>query len=119
MLLRAGEVVAGEDVAAARRAGRGAARLGARAGPARHDARPAPVSRPASTPATPAGDGAPARARARVGRPRRMRTGPRVGVAGAGGDAAAYPWRFWLDGEPTRLGVPPGTKPRVRHGRPA
>ena len=30
-----------------------------------------------------------------------MRTGPRVGVSGAGGDAAAYPWRFWLDGEPT------------------
>ena len=26
--------------------------------------------------------------------------------AGAGGDAAAYPWRFWLDGEPTRLRVP-------------
>lgn len=27
-----------------------------------------------------------------------VRTGPRVGVAGAG---AATPWRFWLDGEPT------------------
>ncbi|WP_373307467.1 DNA-3-methyladenine glycosylase [Cellulomonas pakistanensis] len=28
-------------------------------------------------------------------------TGPRVGVAGPGGDAATYPWRFWLSGEPT------------------
>ena len=28
----------------------------------------------------------------------RVRTGPRVGVAGAG---APTPWRFWLDGEPT------------------
>lgn len=28
-------------------------------------------------------------------------TGPRVGVAGAGGDAGAFPWRFWIPGEPT------------------
>jgi DNA-3-methyladenine glycosylase len=28
----------------------------------------------------------------------RVRTGPRVGVAGEGGVA---PWRFWVDGEPT------------------
>ncbi len=30
-----------------------------------------------------------------------VRQGPRVGVSGAGGDAAVFPWRFWLDGEPT------------------
>ena len=30
--------------------------------------------------------------------PSEVRTGPRVGVGGAGGD---FPWRFWLDGEPT------------------
>lgn len=30
-----------------------------------------------------------------------IRSGPRVGVAGAGGDGARYPWRFWLDGDPT------------------
>jgi DNA-3-methyladenine glycosylase len=30
--------------------------------------------------------------------PARIRSGPRVGVGGAGADA---PWRFWLDGEPT------------------
>ena len=45
--------------------------------------------------------------------PRRVRTGPRVGVSGAGGDGSAYPWRFWLDGEPTvspyRPGRPRGT----------
>ncbi len=29
------------------------------------------------------------------------RKGPRVGVAGAGGDAVAHPWRLWLAGEPT------------------
>ncbi|MDO5496141.1 MAG: DNA-3-methyladenine glycosylase, partial [bacterium] len=31
----------------------------------------------------------------------RIRSGPRVGVAGPGGDAAQFPWRFWLAGEPT------------------
>ena len=29
-----------------------------------------------------------------------IRTGPRTGVAGPGG-GAAFPWRFWIDGEPT------------------
>ena len=35
------------------------------------------------------------------GRPREVRAGPRVGVSGAGGDAALYPWRYWLADEPT------------------
>ena len=43
-----------------------------------------------------------------------LRTGPRVGVSGPGGDAARYPWRFWLDGEPTVSGYRPGV---VRSGR--
>ena len=43
----------------------------------------------------------------------RVRTGPRVGVAGPGGDAAAYPWRFWLDGEPSVSAYRPA-KPRRR-----
>ncbi|MEE6289042.1 DNA-3-methyladenine glycosylase [Georgenia sp. MJ173] len=30
-----------------------------------------------------------------------VRTGPRVGVAGAGGDGQVFPWRFWLPDEPT------------------
>lgn len=30
-----------------------------------------------------------------------VRSGPRVGVSGPGGDAAGFPWRFWIDGDPT------------------
>ena len=37
-----------------------------------------------------------------------VRTGPRVGVSGAGGDATAFPWRFWLPGEPTVSTYRPG-----------
>ncbi|SFR98356.1 DNA-3-methyladenine glycosylase [Agrococcus baldri] len=33
--------------------------------------------------------------------PPHHRTGPRVGVSGPGGDASAYPWRFWIPGEPS------------------
>ena len=43
-------------------------------------------------------------------------TGPRVGVSGPGGDAAAYPWRFWLAGEPTVSVYRPG---KVRPPKPA
>ena len=111
VLLRAGEVVAGEDVAAARRAGiarrdwaRGPARLAKTLGltgdltgvdacmprgPVRFHAPQPPVAAA------------------------RIRTGPRVGVSGAGGEAAAYPWRFWLDGEPT-VSVYRPAKPRRR-----
>ncbi len=30
-----------------------------------------------------------------------IRTGPRVGVSGPGGDGDTYPWRYWLADEPT------------------
>ncbi len=30
-----------------------------------------------------------------------FRTGPRTGVSGPGGEAAAFPWRFWIPGDPT------------------
>jgi DNA-3-methyladenine glycosylase len=43
-------------------------------------------------------------------------SGPRVGVSGPGGDAAAYPWRFWLEGEPTVSAYRPG---KVRPPKPA
>jgi DNA-3-methyladenine glycosylase len=99
VLLRAGEVVGGDDLAAARRAGvvrrdwaRGPARLattlGLRGEQSGVDAcmPRGPVTFAAPDPRPPAA---------------LIRTGPRVGVSGAGGDAAAYPWRFWLDGEPT------------------
>ena len=37
----------------------------------------------------------------RTSEPELIRSGPRTGVAGPGGDGEAFPWRFWLDGEPT------------------
>ena len=40
----------------------------------------------------------------------RVRTGPRVGVAG---DGAVAPWRFWVDGEPTVSAYRPAVR-RVR-----
>ena len=49
-------------------------------------------------------------------------TGPRVGVSGPGGDAEQYPWRFWLDGEPTVSVYRPGVvrgKPRRTAGAPS
>ncbi|HEY8618626.1 MAG TPA: DNA-3-methyladenine glycosylase [Dermatophilaceae bacterium] len=45
-----------------------------------------------------------------------VRTGPRVGVSGRGGDEAAYPWRFWLQGEATVSAYRAGT---VRPSKPA
>ncbi|GAB2750207.1 DNA-3-methyladenine glycosylase [Terrabacter koreensis] len=37
-----------------------------------------------------------------------VRVGPRVGVSGPGGDGARYPWRFWVDGEPSVSAYRPG-----------
>ena len=42
--------------------------------------------------------------------------GPRVGVSGPGGDAVAYPWRFWLEGEATVSVYRPG---KARPPKPA
>lgn len=119
VLLRAGEVVGGVDVARARRASartdadlaRGPARLAAALALGRAEngadlcAPSGPLwLEPAVRPASAAV----------------VRRGPRVGVAGPGGDGAAFPWRYWLDGEPTvspyraaaprrrRIASPPG-----------
>ncbi|MDF2145887.1 DNA-3-methyladenine glycosylase [Knoellia sp. p5-6-4] len=111
VLLRAGEVVDGHAVAAVRRAGiaqrdwaRGPARLastlGLRGEQTGLDA--CDPDRPVAFHAPP--EHVPAS---------RIRTGPRVGVAGNGGDAERYPWRFWLDGEPT-VSVYRPAKPRRR-----
>ncbi|MBG6217520.1 DNA-3-methyladenine glycosylase [Arthrobacter sp. CAN_A6] len=40
-------------------------------------------------------------------------TGPRVGVSGPGG-STDYPWRFWLPGEPTVSRYRPGKSPKDR-----
>ncbi|WP_410055444.1 DNA-3-methyladenine glycosylase [Phycicoccus sp. M110.8] len=111
VLLRAGEVVAGEEVAAGRRAGiarrdwtRGPARLATTLGLRGEDsgadacAEDGRIALHAPVAHVPAG---------------RIRTGPRVGVSGAGGDATAYPWRFWLADEPS-VSVYRAAKPRAR-----
>lgn len=97
VLLRAGEVVDGTDLARTRRSGardrdlaRGPARLTKALG-IKLD------SNGSSLDAAPfllqvLVDGADAAS---------IRTGPRVGVSGPGGDAVGYPWRYWLAEEPT------------------
>jgi DNA-3-methyladenine glycosylase len=97
VLLRAGEVVAGRAVAAARRPGvrerdwaRGPARLTTTLGLTGTDNGVDGCSGEALVIEAPTAHLA-----------GRVRTGPRVGVSGPGGDAVAYPWRFWVDGEPT------------------
>lgn len=99
VLLRAGEVVEGASLAAVRRPSarapreyaRGPARLTSALGLGRAE-NGADLCSPES--ATVLEPGAPVDAG-------RVRTGPRVGVSGPGGDGVAFPWRFWLDGEPT------------------
>jgi DNA-3-methyladenine glycosylase len=98
VLLRAGTVEEGAGLARDRRGADRRARDLAR-GPAnlaralgvtdlRHDGRPAyraDADLYLASPVAPVDKG-------------RVRRGPRVGV---GGPAAGYPWRFWLDGEPS------------------
>ncbi|MBP2411207.1 DNA-3-methyladenine glycosylase [Arthrobacter stackebrandtii] len=47
-----------------------------------------------------------------------VRTGPRVGISGPGG-TDQYPWRFWLDGEPTVSKFRPGVVRAPRRPAPA
>jgi DNA-3-methyladenine glycosylase len=114
VLLRAGEVVDGHDLARSRRP---AARTD-------RDLARGPARLAQALGLTGALDGADLRSSAVRLQPRlrqvpaaRVRTGPRVGVSGEGGDAGRFPWRFWLDGEPTvsvyRPSVPRG-EPRRR-----
>ena len=113
VLLRAGEVVEGEEIAAARREGvrrrdwaRGPARLATTLG-----LDGALTGADACVPGSVVAFHAPA-AGAGTGE---VHTGPRVGVAGAGGDALAHPWRFWLADEPS-VSVYRPAKPRPRRG---
>jgi DNA-3-methyladenine glycosylase len=95
VLLRAGEVVEGIELARERRArstdrdlARGPARL-TKAAAIDGSYGGADLLDPRSPVTLTAADAVDAK---------RIRTGPRVGVAGAG---APTPWRFWIDGEPT------------------
>lgn len=97
VLLRGGEIVSGLEVARERRItsrgdadlARGPARLASALGITLADAGASLQHEPfrlepASTPVAAA----------------RIRSGPRTGVSGAGG-GDDYPWRFWIDGDPT------------------
>lgn len=96
VLLRAGEVVSGEELARSRRRASRSFRDLAQ-GPARLTVALGVQGSLDGADAT--GDASPLAVR---GGPlvdaSRVRRGPRVGVAG---DGAGHPWRFWLDGEPT------------------
>ncbi|GAA1873598.1 DNA-3-methyladenine glycosylase [Myceligenerans crystallogenes] len=123
VLLRAAEVIDGVDLARARRAtsgvtrtdsdlARGPARLTVALGITRADdgadvageagrilVRPRPAASSDQGPVSGAVIEAGAVPDAGLGRP--IVTGPRVGVSGDGGRADLFPWRFWLDGDPT------------------
>ncbi len=118
VLLRGAEVVDGHNLAQQRRGSaaqrdwcRGPGRLGqalalGREQTDRDFCRPAigpPVDFLVEAPCTPVD-------------PSSVRTGPRVGVSGAGGDGEAYPWRYWIDGEPTVSVYRPGVVRRRNRG---
>ncbi|WP_413227744.1 DNA-3-methyladenine glycosylase [Actinomyces marmotae] len=120
VLLRGGEVVEGLDLARSRRStaradrdlARGPARLCRALGLTRDDdgvALGSPGSRVSLTLAGPGN--APA--------PSAIRMGPRTGVVDPGGDGQAFPWRFWIDGEPTVSPYKAAAPRRARRGRAA
>jgi len=104
VLLRGGEVVDGVELARSRRPAarrdvdlaRGPARLAAALGLTGADTgadlcAPGAALRvlAGAAPSVPAAQSPP------------VRWGPRVGVSGPGGDGGRYPWRAWVEGEPT------------------
>lgn len=115
VLLRAGEVIEGAGLATRRRRRRGVVRtpVDLARGPARLadclaldlELYGADLLDPDGTVRLEPGDP-----------PEHVSTGPRVGVSGAGGDATAFPWRFWATGRPTvsvyRPAPPPGSRAR-------
>ncbi len=115
VLVRAGEVLEGHDLVHARRGGvrerdwaRGPGRLGqALAMSGEHTGRD--FCRPAL--------GDPIDLVVSEGEPvpeADVAVGPRVGVSGPGGDGTAYPWRFWVAGDPFVSAYRPGAVRRRR-----
>ena len=111
VLLRAGQVLAGGDIARERRPrsrerdlARGPGRLTRALGITGEDDGAALVGRQAPfalrIPDGPVADQV-------------VRTGPRVGVSGPGGDGEHFPWRFWIDGDRYVSAYRPG-RPRRR-----
>ena len=117
VLLRAGEVVEGLDLARGRRPAarkdrdlaRGPARLAAALGLGREDdgSRLGGPGDRLHLAVCSSGD---------VPGPDRVRCGPRVGVAGPGGDGRAFPWRFWIADDPTVSAYRPAKKRGSRGG---
>ena len=113
VLLRAGEVVDGVDLARARRTragvvssdleiARGPARLAVALGVDLTANGADATAPPTSTGGVVVHQSRLAAAGSVVGKAAgRVAMGPRVGVSGAGSDGARYPWRFWLEGDPT------------------
>lgn len=97
VLLRAGEVVHGLDVARGRRGrsterdlARGPARLAQALGFVDLSRNGTDLTDPAS----------PVLLRRQTPlEPHLIETGPRVGVSGPGGDGSQFPWRFWIEGD--------------------
>lgn len=102
VLLRAGEVVEGSDLARERRTAAGALRadLDLARGPAR-------LAVALGMDLTWNGEGVTdVEGRVVIRRPvdavaTAVESGPRVGVSGDGGDGTRFPWRLWLAGDPT------------------
>lgn len=95
VLLRAGEIVAGEDLALTRRpTSKSSTDLAS--GPARLATALGITTADSGRDAL----GAPFRLELPVFQAVDVSAGPRVGVSGAGG-THDYPWRFWLTGDPT------------------
>ncbi|WP_427132781.1 DNA-3-methyladenine glycosylase [Pseudarthrobacter sp. S9] len=95
LLLRAGEVVAGQELALARRPTSKSARDLA-SGPARLATALGLTTADSGRDAL----GPPFRLELPAVPPSAVSSGPRVGVSGDGG-TDDYPWRFWLTGDPT------------------
>ena len=95
VLLRAGEIVAGEDLALSRRPTSKSSRDLA-SGPARLATALGVTTADSGRDAL----GAPFRLELPALQAVDVSAGPRVGVSGAGG-THDYPWRFWLNGDPT------------------
>ncbi len=129
-LIRAGEVVGGEDLARARRPGVVRSRDLARG----------PANLTKSLGITREADGSPLRVDGTVMASShssdvvvsltsredssedvdvRIATGPRVGVSGIGGDGVVYPWRYWIEGDPTVSPYKRGGGSRTRQGQSA
>lgn len=108
VLIRAGEITEGADLARARReAGRSSKPISLQ-----HLARGPGNVASALGINRPTHDGAdlfkmPFNLQSRDEVPARIATGPRVGVSGEAG-GATFPWRFWIDGDPTVSQYRPG-----------